>query len=101
MRECRLEQVGAIFSQNRSIRGLVRVEQWSLDDVHFYKLEHAGQKDTLKFETALMVRVRENKEGILDDAQEILLEEGIANRGLRCPCKVVDNLQAHCVFMSA
>jgi hypothetical protein len=58
-------------------------------------LEHARQKYTLQLKATLVVRIRQNKENILYYAQEVLLEESIADRRVSCASKVVDNLQAH------
>jgi hypothetical protein len=48
----------------------------------------------LKFETTLVVRIREYEEYILHNTQEVLLEKRIADGSL-CARKIVDHLKAH------
>jgi len=62
--------------------------------VRLNQLEHAREQKTLEFETTLVVRVRQYKEYVLHDAQEVLLEKRIADGSL-CACKIVDHLKAH------
>ena len=99
MRECCLEQICTIFLEEQRV-GHVRIshlcpiEQRRLDLVCFNKLKHSCEKETLKFKATLMISIRKDKEDVLQDAQEVLLEEGVANSRL-CTCKVVDHLETH------
>ena len=74
---------------------MARVKQWGLNDVHFDKLIHARKKHTLHLEPTLVVRISEDKEDILNDAKEVLLEEGACNRWVRRSREVVDDVKTH------
>ena len=79
VRESGLQQVCRVFSQEDDIGHagvhLRWVVQGSLDNIQFNKLEHSSKHDALKLETTLVISISKDKEYILDDAQEILLEE--------------------------
>lgn len=47
---------------------LSRIEEGCLDNVEFDQLEHPSEHYALQFESALVVRIREHEEDILDDA---------------------------------
>ena len=74
---------------------MARVEQWGLNDVHFNKLIHAREKHTLHLEPTLVVSIGKNKEDILNDAEEVLLEEGACNRWVSRSREVVDDVKTH------
>jgi hypothetical protein len=57
-------------------------------------LEHPSKQQTLELESALVICVGQNEEDVLDDTEEILLEEGVANSWI-CTCEIVDDLQAY------
>lgn len=99
MWECRLEQICAVLSQEDRIRDvwighLCRIVQWRLNEVKLYKREHACEQDTLEFESALMIRIGEDEEDILNDTEEVQLVESVGNR-LFGAGEVVDNFQAY------
>ena len=84
-----LQQVCRVLSQEDDIGHagihLRWVVQGSLDNIQFNKLEHSSKHDALKLETTLVISIGKDKEYILDDAQEILLEEcGSDSRIRRC-----------------
>ena len=62
--------------------------------VRLDELEHAREQQRLELEAALMIRIRQNVEDVLHNAQEVLLEERICNRWIGTR-EVVDDFQAH------
>ena len=68
-----------------------RVEERCLNCPILDELEHAGKQDALELKAALVICVRENKEHILNNAEEVLREERVPNFISRV-CEIVDNL---------
>lgn len=95
-----LEKVRTITSQEHSVRHACvghrcRIEQRRLNNPSLDEVEHASKKDALKFETTLVICVRKHEEYILQDAQEVLLEEGIAD-GRICTGEIIKDFKADC-----
>ena len=89
VRESGLQQICRVFSQEDNISHagvhLRWIVQRCLDNIQFNKLEHSSKHDALKLESTLVISIGKDKEYILDDAQEILLEEcGSHSRICRC-----------------
>ena len=87
--ESGLQQVCRVFSQEDDIGHAGVHLRWvvkgGLDNIQFNKLEHSSKHDALEFETTLVIGIGKDKEYILDDAQEILLEEGSSHSRI-CRC---------------
>jgi len=66
-----------------------------LNDVHFNELIHTRKKHTLHLEPALVVSVSEDKEDILNNAEEVLLEEGACHRWVGCSREIVDDVKTY------
>lgn len=100
MRERRLEQVRSVLAQEQGVAD-VRighrrwVEEWHHDLIRLDQLEHPGKEHRLELEAALVIGIREDVENVLHDAQEVLLEEYVGDRGVSTR-EIVDDLQAHC-----
>ena len=98
--ESRLKQVCSVFPQEYHVAyvgiwHLCGIEQWRLDDVHLNKLVHSRKQYTLKLESALMISISQDEENVLNNAEEILLEEGVGNSWVGSTGKIVDHLQAY------
>ena len=85
------KEVGIANGGVRDGRGIV---QRHSDLVRLDELEHAREQQRLELEAALMIRIRQNVEDVLHNAQEVLLEERICNRWIGTR-EVVDDFQAH------
>jgi len=59
------------------------------------ELNHASKEQALQFKSALVIRVGQHKERVLQDAEIVLLEELVGYLRIRRG-EVVDDLQAHC-----
>ena len=59
------------------------------------QLNHTSKEQALQLEAALVIRVRQDEECVLQYAEVVLLEELVGYLSL-CGSKVVDNFQAHC-----
>ena len=99
MRECGLEEISGILPQEDSIGdiwigNLRRVEQGNGNLICMHQLKHASKEDALQLEPALVICVGKNKEDILHDAEEVLLEECVLHRWIRTR-KVVYDLQTN------
>ena len=99
MRECILEQIRCVLPKEHGIgharfRHCSRVKERRSDLVLLNKLEHAREEETLQLETTLMVRVSEDEEYVLYDAEEILLEECVGDSRL-CAGEIVDDFQTY------
>lgn len=82
MRERRLQQVRSILAQEYRVADIwIRhrrgVEQRHSNLIRLHQLEHPSQKHALKLEATLMIRIGQDEEDILHDAEEVLLEEGV------------------------
>jgi hypothetical protein len=58
-------------------------------------LEQASKQSALQLEPALVIRISEHEEDVLEDTEEVLLEECVGNRWISCGGKVVDDLKAY------
>ncbi len=101
MRESGFQEIRSVLPQEHricdaGISDLSGIVERCLYDVEFDELEHPCKQETLQFESTLVIRVSEDEENILDDAEEVLLEERIADGGVSCGGKVIHDLQAHC-----
>ena len=92
--EVRSEIAKEVGIANRGVRDGCGIVQRHSDLVRLDKLEHPREKHALELEAALMIRVCEDEEDILHDAEEVLREESVGNLWLGAS-KVVDDLQAH------
>jgi hypothetical protein len=57
-------------------------------------LDHASKEHALQFESAFVIRVSQDEECILQDAEIVLLEELVSYLRV-CAGEVVDYFQAH------
>lgn len=99
--ESPLEKTRTIASQEHSVRHACvghrrRIKQWGLNNPSLDEVEHTSKEDALKFETTLVICIRKHEEYILQDAQEVLLKEGVANGGICCTSKIIEDLKADC-----
>jgi hypothetical protein len=53
----------------------------------------------LQLESALVISIGQDEEDVLDDAEEVLLEEGVAYSRV-CTSKVVDDFETYCKEVS-
>ena len=99
MREGVLEQVCGIIPQElsvgRGIRECLRIIQGLNDDIGLDKLEQSSKQNALQLEPALVIRISEHEEDVLQDTEEVLLEECVGDSWIGCGGKVVDDLKAH------
>ena len=85
------KEVGIANGGVRDGRGIV---QRHSDLVRLDELEHSSEKQTLKLESTFVISVSEHEKDILHDVEEVLLEEGIRDRGI-CTSKVVDDFKTN------
>jgi len=83
------------LSVARGTRECRRIVQWLNDDIGLDQLEQASKQSALQLEPALVIRISEHEEDILEDTEEVLLEECVDNCWVGCNGKVVDDLEAY------
>ena len=100
MGERRLQQIGRIVTDKLGVCHVRIINNGWVEQRRLYlvccnQLDHASKEQTLQFEPALVIGVRQDEEGVLQDAEIVLLEELVGYLSV-CGGKIVDNFQAHC-----
>lgn len=97
--ERRLQQICGVLPHETHIR-LIRVrycgriEQRGLDPIRDHELDHTRQQQALELEAALVICIRKDEEGVLNEGKIVLLGER-CGCGLVCGNEVVDEFNAH------